>query len=189
MKRMYLLLALWTLLGVAMAQDNADVQRLMDEQAIIKTVNAIGLYADFDQWDRVAEQFADEVILDYTSYESASAGTEGGNPETLTPQDVVAAWQTVLPGYDHTQHVIGNHQVEVTGDEATVVSTIHATHILENDTGENYWIFIGDYEHHLIRTEAGWKVDHMTANMRSQLGNPNLSQLATERVAAQAQSQ
>ena len=167
--------------GVAFAQENA-AQEALDRQAIIETVNAIGLYADFNQWDRVATQFANEVVIDYTSYASASVGA--AEPEAISPQEVVTAWQTVLPGYDHTQHLIGNHQVSVSGDEATAVSSVHATHILRNDEGEDYWVFIGDYEHHLVRTPDGWKVDRMTANLRAELGNPELPRLAEERVAS-----
>lgn len=165
--------------GFASAQAS-PAQEALDRQEIIQTVNAIGIYADFDQWDRVAAQFADEVVLDYTSYAAASAGAD--EPEAISPQEVVTAWRTVLPGYDYTQHIIGNHQVDVNGNEATAISTVHATHILENAEGDDFWIFLGDYEHHLVRTRDGWRVTRMTANLRSELGNPNLPRLAEERV-------
>ena len=173
-----------------MAQSSEqDLERALeaaDKLAIIETVNAIGINADLGQWDRVVDQFTPEgVVLDYSSYATATAGTEAV-PEPQDPRDIVAAWRTVLPGYDHTQHLIGNHQVEVNGDEATSVSTVHATHFLPNEAGEDYWIFIGDYQHHLVRTSQGWKVDRMTANLRAQLGNENLSRLATERVKQKA---
>lgn len=175
MKKLILLLPI--LITFALAQSD-PAQAALDREQIIETINAIGIYADADEWDLVAAQFADEVILDYTSYATASAGA--AEAETISPQDVVTAWQTVLPGYEYTQHIIGNHQVELNGDEATARSNVHATHVLEGD----FWIFLGDYEHHLIRTDEGWKVDRMTANLRAELGNPELPALATARVEA-----
>lgn len=168
-----------------MAQDQSDMQRALeaaDKLAVIETVNAIGINADLDRWDLVIESFSPGgVILDYSSYATASAGTEE-EPQAQPREDIVAAWRTVLPGYDYTQHVMGNHQVSIDGNAATSISTVHATHILANDQGEDFWIFIGDYEHHLVRTPQGWKVDRMTANMRAELGNADLPKLATQRV-------
>ena len=117
------------------------------------------------------------MTLDYRSYATASAGTDTA-PAPQSPQSVVEAWQTVLPGYDYTQHIIADHQVEVDGDTATSRANVHATHVL----GADHWIFLGDYEHHLVRTEAGWKIDAMTANMRAELGDRELPARATERV-------
>ncbi|MEM7043222.1 MAG: nuclear transport factor 2 family protein, partial [Pseudomonadota bacterium] len=116
---------------------------------------------------------------------NASAGTSDALP-TLLPQQIVDAWQTVLPGYERTQHVMGTEIVKVDGETATTLSNIYATHILENDRGENFWVFIGDYEHELAKTEDGWKITLMRANLRAQLGNPNLPALATEAAKARA---
>lgn len=133
----------------------------------------------------VADQFLPAgAVIDYTSYAQATAGA--AKPEPLPPSDIVARWQTVLPGYDYTQHQITNHLVEVNGDEATARSVVHATHVLTENGTTDHWIFLGDYEHHLVRTRAGWKIDRMTANMRSQLGNPDLPQRAMARVKAAA---
>ena len=151
-----------------------------DRAAIVATIDAVGFYADRDEWDRVADQFnPDGVVLDYRSYATASAGT-GEAPAPQSPESVVAAWQTVLPGYDYTQHVIANHQVALDGDRATARSNVHATHVLGNE----HWVFLGDYEHHLVRTASGWKIDRMTANLRAELGNPDLPARAGGRVAA-----
>jgi len=172
------LLTTLVVLLIGMTAQSNPAQEAMDREEIIETINAIGLYADFNQWDRVAAQFADEVVIDYTSYTLASVGAD--EPEAISPQEVITAWQTVLPGYAYTQHLVGNHQVDISGDEATAVSTVHATHILENAEGDDFWIFLGDYEHHLVRTRDGWRVTRMTANLRSELGNLNLPRLAEE---------
>ena len=168
------------LTGAAMSQTarQPDPMTAADERAVIEVIDAVGFYADRDEWDRVAEQFhPDGVTIDYRSYATASAGTQA-EPEPQSPQSVVEAWQTVLPGYDYTQHIIADHQVDVAGDEATSRANVHATHVLDG----NHWVFLGDYEHRLVRTDGGWKIDRMTANLRAELGDSDLPQRATERV-------
>ncbi|MCG7522476.1 nuclear transport factor 2 family protein [Ruegeria sp. Ofav3-42] len=161
----------------------AALAELSDEQQVLNAINNVGYYADQGDWDMVAAQFhPDGAVLDYTSYANASAGTSADLP-TLLPAQIVAAWQTVLPGYDRTHHLMGTESVSIQGDTATTTSNIHATHILENE-GENTWVFIGDYQHELAKTDQGWKITFMRANLRAQLGNENLPALAAERVKA-----
>ena len=174
-----------TLLTTALFVTTASVAfaEISDEQQVLNTINNVGYFADQGDWDQVAAQFHPEgAVLDYTSYANASAGTSAELP-TLLPAEIVGAWQTVLPGYDRTHHLMGTESVLVDGDTATTTANIYATHILEND-GEDTWVFIGDYQHELAKTDDGWKITFMRANLRAQLGNENLPALATERVAA-----
>ena len=172
MKYLSLLCALITMPATVLAD-------LSDERQILNTVNNVGYFADRNQWDQVARQFHPEgAVLDYTSYQNASAGTSKALP-TLLPQQIIDAWQTVLPGYDTTHHLMGTQSVDLDGNMAQVRSNVYVTHILENE-GENYWVFIGDYQHTLEKTDSGWKITFMRANMRAQLGNTNLPALATE---------
>lgn len=161
----------------------AAASEISDAQQVLNTINNVGYFADQGDWEKVAEQFhPDGAVLDYTSYANASAGTAADLP-TLLPAEIVGAWQTVLPGYDRTHHLMGTESVHVEGDQATTTSNIYATHILENE-GDDTWVFIGDYQHELAKTEAGWKITFMRANLRAQLGNTNLPNLAMERVKA-----
>ncbi len=167
--------------GPARAADRPEPSS--DRLAIIETIDAIGYHADRDQWDRVAEQFNPAgAVIDYTSCSAAAAG--GAEPERLAPDDIVARWKMVLPGYAYTQHLISNHLVRIQGDEAVATSVVYATHIIPGAPGGDSWTFLGDYQHRLIRTSAGWKVDRMTANLRAELGNPDLPRFAAERVQA-----
>jgi hypothetical protein len=174
-----------TLISTAIFVATASVAlaEMSDEQQVLNAINNVGYYADQGDWDQVAAQFHPEgAVLDYTSYANASAGTSAELP-TLLPAEIVGAWQTVLPGYDRTHHLMGTESVQIDGDTATTTANIYATHILEND-GEDTWVFIGDYQHELAKTDAGWKITFMRANLRAQLGNENLPALATARVAA-----
>lgn len=156
---------------------------LSDEQQVLNAINNVGYFADQGDWDQVAAQFHPEgAVLDYTSYANASAGTSDDLP-TLLPAEIVGAWQTVLPGYDRTHHLMGTESVQIDGDTATTTANIYATYVLENE-GEDIWVFIGDYQHELVKTEDGWKITFMRANLRAQLGNETLPALAVKRVAA-----
>lgn len=156
---------------------------MSDEQQVLNAINNVGYYVDQGHWDQVAAQFHPEgAVLDYTTYANASAGTSVELP-TLLPAQIVGAWQTVLPGYDRTHHLMGTESVQIDGKTATTTANIYATHILKND-GEDTWVFIGDYQHELAKTDDGWKITFMRANLRAQLGNENLPALATARVTA-----
>jgi hypothetical protein len=74
-------------------------------------MTAIGTAADMNDWQAVKACFADEVLLDYTPM-------TGGEPTTLTPEQIVTAWRKFLPGFELTKHTITNHEVTIKGDAA-----------------------------------------------------------------------
>jgi hypothetical protein len=53
--------------------------------------------------------------------------------------------------------------------------------LLEGGATER-WVLLGDYEHHLVRTPDGWKIDRMIAHRRAELGNPELPRRAMARL-------
>ena len=145
-------------------------------------ITSVAFYADQRRWDLVKAAFADRVVIDYTSSDTAAAGRR--QADALTPDAIVTAWQTQLPGYLHTQHLVTNPIVVIDGDRARVTSDVHATHYLPNDKGEAFWVFVGTYEHELARTPVGWRIILMRANKRFELGNKDLPRLASARVKA-----
>lgn len=153
---------------------------LADRQRVIDVITSVLFYADQRRWDVVEAAFANPVIIDYTSSSTAAAGRQ--EPQPLPPADVVAAWQTQLPGYENTVHMVTNPIVHIEGDKARVTSSVQATHFLPNDKGESYWVFFGTYNHELTRTEDGWRITLMRANKQFELGNPDLPLMAGERV-------
>ena len=154
---------------------------LSDRAQVVDVINSVGSFADQRRWDLVANAFADEVKLDYSSSETAAAGQAA---DTLPRDQMIRAWQTQLPGYLHTQHAITNHLVRIDGDHALAFSLIYATHYLPNEQGEDFWVFVGNYEHELARTPEGWKITRMRATKLFDLGNKDLPKLASARVKA-----
>lgn len=147
----------------------------MQTNALIDVVNSVFINTDERRWDRVKAAFADRVNLDYTSM-------AGGQPATLTPEQIVAAWQQVLPGFEHTHHQLGNYVVQENGNTAAAFCYGTATHYLPNESGQNLWTVVGTYDFRLANTPAGWKITAMTFHLKYQDGNLTLPDLARKRI-------
>jgi len=59
------------------------------EQIVVEDIQKFFSSSDARDWDGVANGFADEVVLDYSSFGAGPA-------ETLTPEVVVARWEAFL---------------------------------------------------------------------------------------------
>lgn len=106
----------------------------------------------------------------------------GAKVEMLKPAQITANWQAVLPGFKATQHQITNHRVELKGSEADCFSYVTALHYLPNNSKNDIWRVVGFYNHHLVKTAAGWKVDRMKFTATMIDGNTDLPKLAMENV-------
>lgn len=158
---------------------DAKVEELLNEREITGIVNSIGIEADRRNWSAVENAFASEVLLDYSSM--------GAKIETLTPQQIIANWKTILPGFKMTQHAITNHRVSISNKTATCFSYVTALHYLPNDSKSDVWRVVGFYEHRLVRTEAGWRVSEMKFTATIIDGNTDLPKLAMENVKREKQ--
>ena len=173
-----LLIILFITLGLltSQAQTPSNMETLITErQAVKDVVTRIFVGTDEGNWQMVEEAFASKVLLDYTSL-------AGGEPTALTPREITDSWKTVLPGFQFTQHTISNFQIAINGNEATVNHYGNAQHYLDVDDEEDTWTVIGTYEHHLVRTQQGWKTDRMKFNLKYMDGNMDLPRIAQEKV-------
>jgi 3-phenylpropionate/cinnamic acid dioxygenase small subunit len=120
----------------------------MDRFDIIDTCTRMAWYADRREWGKLAEVFADEVTLDYTSL-------NGGEPVTLTPAQIIDGWHEALGAYAATRHLLGNHLVTIDGDTAMCTASFQATHRKSDDT---LWTLGGTYRFDLARAGNGWRI-------------------------------
>jgi hypothetical protein len=150
--------------------------------AIAQAVTAIFVGTDEHDWPRVQAALAPLVLLDYTSM-------TGGQPTTLTPEQILTAWQSLLPGFEHTHHQLGNFDVQLVSEsEATAFCYGTATHYLSQPTGGSVWTVVGTYELHLVREGASWRTDQLKFNLKFQDGNLELPKRAAERVAERSRA-
>ncbi|MCP4290320.1 MAG: nuclear transport factor 2 family protein, partial [bacterium] len=169
------LACLFFLPAVLIADDESPKTNPTDHIAVISVVNRIGTAADMNDWQAVKACFADGVLLDYTSM-------TGGEPATLTPEQIVTAWRKFLPGFELTKHTITNHEVTIKGDAAECFAYVNALHFIRGSKGGETWTVHGFYNSHLVKTTAGWKVDAMKFTKTLIEGNLKLPEIAQKRV-------
>lgn len=146
---------------------------MSETQKIQEIITKVFINTDKQDWNGVETQFADKVMLDYSSM--------SGQPATeLTPTEITTAWKGVLPGFTHTHHQIGNFITEINGNKAHSFCYGTATHYLENENG-NVWTVVGTYDFDLEKINDTWKVTSMTFNYKYQDGNSKLIENAIEK--------
>ena len=146
---------------------NDQLQLLLDQNAVIDTLNRLFISTDNRDWEAVKACFASAVLFDMTSM-------GGGEPATLTPEEIAAAWEQGLSHLEAIHHQAGNYVVTLNGDAADAFCYGIASHYLPNETGKNTRTFVGSYDFHLTRTNDAWRIDAFKFNLKYIDGNTNL---------------
>ena len=145
-------------------------------ETINERVAQLFIATDNKEWAKVESIFAEEVELDYSSM--------NGNPAVnLSPEQITGSWKTILPGFTHTHHQLGNFITKVKENRAEVFCYGTATHFLEHQDG-NVWTVVGSYNFELVQKDNNWNVTKMKFNFKYMDGNSNLPQAAMESVKA-----
>ncbi|WP_218024352.1 nuclear transport factor 2 family protein [Nocardia lijiangensis] len=154
----------------------ADMRRLTDRQAVMEVCTQMAWHTDEREWDMLKTVFADEVRLDYTSL-------NGGEPATLSPEQIVEGWSRVLGGFASTQHLLGNPVASVMGDTAVCTAPFQATHRLATEYGDSLWTLGGTYRFDLRRAGDNWRITGVVMCARWGDGNEKLMERASSRQA------
>ena len=144
-----------------------------DSARVISTVSSIPLAVDLARYDLAEAAFAPFIVIDYTSL-------WGGEPQRMTPAELIAAWRGLVPGFDATRHELKDVRAEVDGDRATATAFVDGRHWIEG----RLWRPIGTYRWTLKRQNGGWKGTARTFAMTQEIGDRGLVALATERAKA-----
>lgn len=144
-----------------------QVQLLTGRNEVIAAADRLFLCTDARDWRCVTDVFAPEVLFDMTSL-------TGGQPEKKTPHQIVSGWEEGLKGLKAIHHQAGNYQVTLKGNEADLFCYGIALHYLPNPTNQNTRTFVGSYNFHLVKTEAGWKINALKFNLKFIDGNKDL---------------
>jgi hypothetical protein len=144
-----------------------SIETLLKKDLIIGVINDLFVGTDNRDWMKVKRCFADKVLFDMTSL-------SGGSPTTMTPQQIVDAWDQGLKALKAIHHQAGNYTVAVQGQEATACCYGIAYHYLPNETNQNTRTFVGSYEFHLTNRDQNWRIDQFKFNLKFIDGNSNL---------------
>lgn len=138
-----------------------------------QAITNLFIATDQRNWQWVEQLFDKEVHLDYTSMTRQAA-------TTLNPEQIIAAWKTILPGFEHTHHQLGNFIPQEDGNKGSVFCYGTATHFLP-DEGGNIWTVVGTYDFDLVKSQNGtWKINSMKFNFKYQDGNTALPKKAIQ---------
>ncbi len=142
---------------------------------IISLVRSIPLAVDLGRYELAEAAFAPRVRIDYSSL-------WGGEAQEMATVDLMAAWRSLVPGFDATLHELGPVQVSLNGDSAQATADVVASHWLDGQL----WRLIGRYEWPLRQGPEGWRVTGMSFQRLQEHGDRGLCERAQARVAARA---
>lgn len=145
-----------------------------DMYNIQETITRLFVATDQQDWQTVEQSFSDQVILDYSSMTGQTASE-------LSPRQIVDSWTSILPGFEHTHHQLGNFQIQQANDQAKASCYGTATHYLPDPAG-HLWTVVGTYDFDLTKAGTDWRVSSMTFNFKYQTGNTTLPQKAINRL-------
>ena len=119
------------------------IRLLTDRVAIRDLLTRYATAVDRRDWDLYRSVFTTDAEIDYTS-----AGGIAG-----TVDEIVAFLDEGLSGFEMTQHLVANLDVDLQGDTARVTAMFNNPMRLP---GGDTWFTGGWYHHDLIRTADGW---------------------------------
>lgn len=132
---------------------------MMDERiTVAQTVYDYALGIDTRDWDRYRALFADEVTMDFESWNRV--------PKHVIRADALREnIRTYFAGLDATQHSMTNPQVTLDGDRARCVVYMQAEHFLNDEEPARRFTIGGYYVDDLVRDGEKWKVIAVTLNV------------------------
>lgn len=138
--------------------------RLEVEDQVVKMFVA----TDERDWPALEACFMDPFILDMSSM-------VGGDPVSMTPQQVASAWAEGFKPLTHVHHQIGNLRTKVANGAATVrcygIALHHRSTVVSDAKSRR---FVGSYEIDLKATASGWRISRLQFNLKFIDGNLQL---------------
>ncbi len=153
---------------------------LDDKIAVAETIYLYAMGIDTKDFVLYRSIFADNVEIDFSSYEGSSV-TE---PSQLTGDKWVRRVQPLFTGLAATQHSMTNPMVSINGDSATCRMYMQAHHVYEPDKEGSWFTLGGYYDDTLIRSDAsptGWLLDGVKLTILWRKGDESIMAIAREK--------
>lgn len=133
-----------------------------DKAAIIEILNLYAFALDTRRWELFDRVFAEDV---HAEFGPAGAGWKG-------LEEFKRSFAEFHATLDSHQHTMMGHLVEVNGDQAHAFSYGNWLLIRHAAEGGSSWLGTGWYDDELVRTDAGWRIQHRVCRLQSWSGNP-----------------
>ena len=126
-----------------------DLQTLLDEREILQVVTRYARALDTKEWALLDDVFVPDATGDLAS------------PTPLVGVDAIRTRiRAALEHLDASQHLVGNHEIQVDGDDATHRCYLQAQHVRQAAAAGPNYIVAGRYEDRFRRTDQGWRIVH-----------------------------
>lgn len=127
-----------------------------DRAALIERLAEIAAAIDGRDWETIAGAFT----ADAHGY-----GRDGG------PDAIVAQMRAHLDGVGPTQHLLGNHRVEVDGDRARTFTYARVYHVGAGPMEGSFYECMGEYDDRWVRDGETWLLTRRSFEIRIGLGD------------------
>jgi hypothetical protein len=135
------------LFGMPNPVDARNTLTLEDEKAIIDATIRYCWAIDTRDYADLESVFTEDVECDYSTVSPPFNGLE-------PLKELVAG---VLGRLDSSQHMVSNHQIEMTADGPRSRCYFHAQHVRQKADGGPNYIVAGIYVDDWQQTSAGWR--------------------------------
>ncbi len=123
-----------------------STKQLADRQAIIEVIDRYATSLDAKDYQRFMTCFSEDAIVHYSD-------------DLVGPESTAAYAKAALDQFSSTQHLLGNYEINLDGDQATAQTYMHASHITSE--GE-IWVVGGTYIDRFERRDGEWKIIERT---------------------------
>lgn len=136
----------------------------LDHLAIVGVLTTYARACDERRWDLLDDVFTEDIT--WAMGDDAVSGRASR----------IASMRANLDGCGPTQHLLGNFDIEIDGDEATCACYVRAFHMGAGTRSGLTWELFGNYRDRLRRTPGGWRIHRRQMDVRFELGTREVLQ-------------
>jgi len=136
-----------------------------DRRNIEAVVFRYATLLDTKRYSQLTEVFTPEATANYI-----------GMAECKGVEAIIGLVSGVLDRCGNTQHLLGNVQIDVQGDQATASCYLQAIHVGVGDYSDRLLTVWGEYRDRLVRTAAGWRIAYRELTTLHAQGDIGLAQ-------------
>lgn len=145
---------------------NSSMDVLSARTEISEVIYRFSRALDSQDWVLLRSCFTDELFVDYADFRQQE-------PTRISADEFVTQRSFGLSGLK-TQHLSSNHEITIRGEQAVCLSTSVIYRLDPEMKAENSFDTHCQYEHSLIKTSEGWKVNAIRQRVIWSVGNPEV---------------
>lgn len=133
-----------------------------DQDAVADVVNLYAYALDNRDWARLDEVFASDAVVRYGSVDA---------PPVQGSANIVTTIRSFLDRCGPSQHLLGNHIIDIDGGTASSTCKGRVMHIGRGDRAVSTYECFGVYRDRLSRSAAGWRIVERSFEIHFELGD------------------